>query len=136
MAAAQGLMAEFQALIEDLPELLGIAAGGKRHVRKVDGHDALVETTVVLGFSRLVVLGTGNVVVAVARAIRREEAAATHAGVDVALARLLALRQFKLAHLLGGDVIGHRALGRALGSKLREVGRASVSGVSSGALRA
>ena len=121
VTAAQGAVAELEALVEDLPELVHVAIGGEGNVRQVDGHDALVEAAVVLGLARLVVLGLGHVVIAVARAVRREERAAAHAGVHVAVALGLALGELVLAHLLLGDVVGHHALGGALGSHLGEV---------------
>ena len=121
VAAAQGAVAQLQALVEDLPELVHVAVGGERHVDEVDGHDALVEAAVVLGLARLVVAGVGHVVKAVARAVRREEGAAAHAGVAVAVALGLALGELVLPHLLLGDVVRHHALGRALGGELGEV---------------
>ena len=57
-------MAQLQALIEDLPELVHVALGGEGHIRQVDGHNALIETTIVLGFAGLVILGAGNIVIA------------------------------------------------------------------------
>ena len=125
VAATQGAMAQLQALIEDLPELVHVALGGESHIRQVDGHNALIETTIVLGFAGLVILGAGNIVIAVTRAIGREEAAAAHAGVAIAVALGLALGELELAHLLLGDVIGHHALGGALG---RELGQVKVLG--------
>ena len=114
-------VAQLEALLEDLPELVHVAAGGQRHVGQVDGDDALVEAAVVLGLARVIVLGLGDIVKAVARAVGRQEAAAAHAGVAVAVASRLALGELELAHLLLGDVVGHHALGRALGGKLGEV---------------
>ena len=93
----------------------------QRDIRQVDGHDALVKATIVLGLVRVVVQRVGNVVKAVARAVGRQEAAAAHAGIAVAVAGGLALRQLELAHLLLGDVVGNHALGGALGSQLGQV---------------
>ena len=121
VTAAQGAMAQLEALFEDVPELVLVPATGQRDVNQVDGHDALVEATVELGLGGIVVAGVGHVVIAVARAIRREEAAAPHAGVAIALALCLAGGKLVLLHLLLGDVVGHHALGRALGGQLREV---------------
>jgi len=114
-------MAELEALVEDLPEPVHVTVRGEGHVGQVDGHDALVEATVVLRLVRLVVSGVGHVVIAIARAVGREEGTAAHAGVDVALALDLALGELVLPHLLLGDVVGHHALGGALGSHLGEV---------------
>jgi hypothetical protein len=121
VAAAQGLVAELEALVEDLPELVHVAIGREGDVGQVDGHDALVEAAVVLGLAGLVVLGLGDVVIAVAGAVGREEGAAAHAGVHVAVTLGLALGELVLAHLLLGDVVGHHALGGALGCQLGEV---------------
>ena len=121
VAAAQGAMAELEALLEDVPELLLVTAAGQRHVDQVDGHDALIEATVELGLGGVVVTGVCHVAITVARAIGGEEAAATHAGIAIALALCLTGGKLVLLHLLLGDVIGHHALGRALGGKLREV---------------
>ena len=125
VAAHQGLVAQLQALVKDLPELVKVAAAGQRHVHQVDGHDALVEAAVVFGLA-VVVFGVGDVVPAVTAAVRRQEAAAAHAGVHVAVALGLAFGEFVLPHLLFADIVGHHALGRALGGQLGqvEVGRA------------
>ena len=105
MAAHERAVAQLQPLVKDLPELLHVAAGGQRHVRQVDGHDALIEAAVVL---RLAVFVD----------IRRQEAAAAHTGVAVALAVFVHL---ELEHLLLGDVVRHHALGGAAGGQLREI---------------
>ena len=121
VTAAQGAMAQLEALLEDVPELLLVAAAGQRDIDQVDGHDALVEATVELGLRRIVVAGIGHVVIAIARTVRREEAATTHARVAVTLSFCLTGGKLVLLHLLLGDVVGHHALGRALGGELREV---------------
>ena len=69
VTAAQGAVAELEALVEDLPELVHVALGREGHVHEVDRHDALVEAAVVLRLARLVVAGVGHVVKAVARAV-------------------------------------------------------------------
>jgi hypothetical protein len=98
-------VAQLEPLVEDLPELVEIAAGGQRHVHQVDRDDALVEAAVVLGLAVFV-------------HIRRQEAAAAHAGVAVAVAVFVHL---ELEHLLLADVVGHHALGRALGGQLGQI---------------
>ena len=121
MTAQQGTMAQLKALVEDLPELVHVLMRAQRDIGQVNGHNALVKTTIVLRLGRVVVQRVGNVVKAVARTVGRQEAATTHAGVAVAVAGGLALRQLELAHLLLGDVIGHHALGGALGGELGQV---------------
>lgn len=121
VAAHEGFMAQVQALVEDLPELVEVAAGGQSHVHQVDGDHALVEAAVILGLAGLIVLGVGHVVPAVAGAVGGEEAAAAHAGVHVAVAFGLALGQLVFPHLLLADVVGNHALGGALGGQLGQV---------------
>ena len=96
-------MAQLHALVEDLPELFDIAARGQGNIRQVYRHDALIEAAVILGLAVLVDIG-------------RQEAAAAHAGVAVPIAVSIDLQ---LEHLLLADVVGHHALGGALGSELR-----------------
>ena len=99
-------MAQLQPLAEDFPELLNVPAGAQGHVREVDGHHTLVEPAVILGLPGLRVH------------IGRQEAAAAHAGVAVALAVFVHL---KLQHLLLGDVVGDHPLGGAFGRQLGEI---------------
>ena len=120
VTAHQGLVAEFQTLVENFPELIEVAAAGQRHIYQVDGDHALVETAVVLGLA-VVVLCVGYVVPAVAGAVGGQEAAAAHAGVHVAVALGFALGQLVFLHLLLADVVRHHALGGALGSELGQV---------------
>ena len=54
VTAHEGAVAQIQTLVEDLPELLHIAAGRKGHIRQVDGHYALVETAVELVLAVLI----------------------------------------------------------------------------------
>lgn len=121
VAAHEGFMAQIQTLVEDLPELVEIAAGGQSHVHQVDSDHALVEAAVILGLAGLIVLGVGHVVPAVAGAVGGEEAAAAHAGIHVAVAFGLALGQLVFPHLLLADVVGNHALGGALGGQLGQV---------------
>ena len=121
VAAHEGLVAELEPFVENLPELIERAAGRERHVHKVDGHHALIEPAIVFGLVRIVVSGVCYVVPAVAGAVGREEAAAAHARVHVAMARRFALGELELLHFLLGNVVRHHALGGAAGGKLCEV---------------
>ena len=113
VAALQGPVAELQPLVKDPPELPQVPAGGKCHIRQVDGDDALVEAAVVFVLPGLIIPGVRNVADArVREAVRGQEGAAAHAGVDVAL---------ELPHLLLGDVVRHHPPGGALGRELSEV---------------
>ena len=62
MTAQQGAVAQLKALVEDLPELVHILVRAQRDIGQVDGHDALVKATIVLGLVRVVVQRVGNVV--------------------------------------------------------------------------
>ena len=55
MTAQQGTVAQLKALVEDLPELIHILMRAQRDIGQVDGHDALVKATIVLGLVRVVV---------------------------------------------------------------------------------
>ena len=68
MAGLQCLVAESQALVKDLPELLEVAAGGKGYIHQIDGDNTLIEAAVVFGLAGLGVH------------IGSQEAAAAHAG--------------------------------------------------------
>ncbi len=60
MAAAERSVAEFEAVFQDFPEFIDIAARGACHIDEVDGDDALIEAAVVLAFRfllRLLVSG-------------------------------------------------------------------------------
>ncbi len=106
VAAQQGPVAQLQPLVKELPEFLDVPAGAQGHVGEIDGDHALVEPPVVLGFPGLRVH------------VGRQEAAAAHAGVAVALAVLVHL-QFQ--HLLLGNIVGDHPLGGAFGRQLGEV---------------
>ena len=105
MAAHQGLVAQLQTLVKQLPELIKIAAAGQSHIHQVDGDNALIEAAVILGLTVLV-------------DVWRQEAAATHAGEAVALAVGIDL---VFQHLLLADIVGHHALGGALGGEFGQV---------------
>ena len=93
-----------------LPEFIEAAAGGQGDVHQVDGDNALVEAAVILGLAVLV-------------DIRRQEAAAAHAGVAVALSVFVHL---ELQHFLLRDIIRDHPLGGTLGGQL---GQVEVGGV-------
>ena len=113
VAAAQRAVAELKALFKNRPELFDVAAGGERHIGQVDGHNALIEAAVILVLAGNIVAGIRDVADArVGEAVRRQEAAAAHAGIHIAL---------EFEHLLFADVIGHHAARRALGGELCEV---------------
>ena len=105
VAAHQGLVAQLQALVEDVPEFLLVLPGGQGHVHQIDGDDTLVEPAVVLGLSIFVHIG-------------REEGAAAHAGVAVALAIFV---NFQLQHFLFRDIVRNHALCGALGGQTGQV---------------
>lgn len=75
MAAAEGAMAELEAVFQDLPEAVHVTAGGAGDVDEIDGDDALIEAAVVLVLA----------ILAKTFGIRCEEAAAAHAWVDIAI---------------------------------------------------
>ena len=113
VAAAERAVAQLEPVFKNIPELFDVAAGGERDVGQIDGHDALIEAAVILVLARLVVAGVGDVAHArVGEAVGREEAAAAHAGIHVAL---------ELEHLLFADVIGHHAARRAFCGELGEI---------------
>ena len=84
---------------------------GKADIHQIDCYNALVEAAIIFVLARLIVSGVCHIAKSrVRKAIRCEEAAAAHAGVDVAALELL--------HDLLGDIVRHHALGGALGSEL------------------
>ena len=105
VAAHQGLVAQLEALVKNLPELIKIAAAGQGYVHQIDGDNTLVKAAIVLRLAVLVDIGG-------------QEAAAAHAGEAVALAVLVDL---VFQHLLLADVVGHHPLGGALGGELGQV---------------
>ena len=107
MAAAQGAVAELQAVFKDLPELVHISVRGAGDIDEIDGDDALIETSVVLVLS----------VLAKAHSVGSKEGPAAHAGIDIAV--------FVLLHHLCGDVVGNHTLGSALGGQF---GQTVISG--------
>ena len=109
VTAAQRAVAELKTLFKDRPELVDVAAGGERHVGKVDGDDALIEAAVVLVLAGDVIARVRDIADArVGETVGRQEAAAAHARVHVSL---------ELEHLLFADVVGHHAARRALGGE-------------------
>ena len=83
MAAAQGTVAELQAVFQDLPELVHISIRGAGDVDEVDGDDALIEASVVFVLS----------VLTQADGVGGKEGPAAHAGIDITV--------FVLLHHLG-----------------------------------
>ncbi|CAN4027241.1 hypothetical protein NOIMNB_NOIMNB_17880, partial [Dysosmobacter welbionis] len=59
--AHQGTVAQLQAFVKDLPELVQVAAGGQGHIGQIDGHHALIEAAVVLVLARLIIAGVCDV---------------------------------------------------------------------------
>ena len=113
MAAAERAVAQLEAVFKNIPEFFDVTARRERDVGQVDGHDALIEAAVILVLARLVVAGVGDVAHArVGEAVGREEAAAAHTGIHVAL---------ELEHFLFADVIGHHTARRAFCGELREI---------------
>ena len=111
--AHQGPVAQLQPFVKDLPELVQVAAGGQGHIGQIDGHHALIEAAVVLVLARLIIAGVCDVADAgICEAVRRQEGAAAHAGIHIAL---------QLQHFLGRDVVGHHPAGGALGRQLGQV---------------
>ena len=113
VAAAERTVAQLEPVFKNIPEFFDVTARGERDVGQIDGHDALIEAAVVLVLARLVVAGVGDVAHArVGEAVGREEAAAAHTGIHIAL---------ELEHFLFADVIGHHAARRAFCGELREI---------------
>ena len=107
MAAAQGAVAELQALLQNFPELVHISVRGAGDIDEIDGDDALVKASIVLVLA----------VFAQAHGVRGQEGPASHTGINIAV--------FVLLHHLCGDVVGHHALGGAL---CGQFGQAVISG--------
>ena len=103
VAAAESAVAKLEAVFQDLPEAVHVAAGGAGDVDEIDGDDTLIEAAVVLVL----------MILAKAFGIRGEEAAAAHARIDIAI--------FHLPHDLGGNIVRHHALGGTFRSELGEV---------------
>ena len=103
MAAAERSVAEFEAVFQDFPEFIHIAARGACHIDEVDGDDALIEAAVVFMLS----------VFAKALGIRGEEGAAAHAWVNVAVLQVL--------HDLGGNIVRNHSLCCTFSSKSGQV---------------
>ncbi len=53
VAGLQCTVAEGQTLVEDLPELIKVAAGREGYIHQVDGDDALIEAAIIFGLARL-----------------------------------------------------------------------------------
>ena len=100
MTAHQRIEAELESLFEEFPELLLVAARKNAALGKIDGNDALVESALELVVAVFVFPGG-------------KEGAAAHGREYVALV--------VFAHLLCRDIVGIKALGRALYGKPRKV---------------
>ena len=100
VAAHEGLEAQLEPLVQQLPELLLIPPGQDADLGQVQGDHALVEAALELVVPILVLPGG-------------EKGAAAHGGEHVALV--------VLPHLLSGDIVGVHPLGGALDGQLGNV---------------
>ena len=75
-------MAKLQSLVKDLPEFIHILAGGACHIHQIQGHNTLVETSVILRLLRIIIERIGHIF---RGTIRCQEAPAAHAYVHIAL---------------------------------------------------
>ena len=120
VAAHERTVAQVKPVVKNFPELIQSAAGRQRDINQIDRHDALIEAAVILGLAWFIIAGVCDIVPAGARAVGRQEAAAAHAGVHVAVARRFALGKLEFAHLFFRDVIRNHPLGRAARGQLRQ----------------
>ncbi len=100
MPAHDGLIAQVQPLLQQLPELLLVAIGQNADLGQIEGDHPLVEPALEFVVAILVLPGG-------------QEGPAAHGRKDVALV--------VLPHLLGGNVVGVHPLGGALHCQLGEV---------------
>ena len=103
MPAAQRLVAQFQAIVQDLPEPVHISFGRACHIHQIDGHHSLIESAVEFVAAVLVSL----------RILHRQERPTSHTGI------YLSLLQF--FHDLSGNIIRNHPLGRTLGSQFCQI---------------
>ena len=103
-------MAQFQTFFKDFPEFVDIAARRECHIHQIDGDNTLIEPSVVFWFSVFI-------------DIRSQEAAATHAGVAIAVAVFV---DFEFQHLLFGDIVRNHPFG---GAFCRQFGQVVIGGI-------
>ena len=120
MTALQRTVAKLQALIEDAPECFFILVGRQRHINEVDSNNTLIEASVILRLA-IIVFGIGDIVPAIAGTVRSQEAAASHAGIHIAVSFCFAFGQFVLAHFLFTDIIRNHTASGTFCCHLREV---------------
>ena len=98
-------VAKLHTLVKYLPEFFHILVGRQTYINKVYCHNALIETSVILRFAVFV-------------HIRRQEAAAAHAGIAMTLAVLVDL---VFEHNFFRNIIGNHTLSGAFCRQLREI---------------
>ena len=96
-------VAEFQTLIQNLPELLHILMCGTCYINQIDGYNALIETAIVLMLSAF----TKSL------CIRSEERTASHTRIYISVLVFL--------HLLGRNIVRNHTLGCTFCSKLCQI---------------
>ena len=99
-AQQQGLFAQLQPFMENLEKLVFVAVGQNADLRQVNRHDAHIEAAVELIAAPFVFPGA-------------QEGAAAHGAEYVAFVGF--------PHLLGRNIVGIHALGRAFGSQLGQI---------------
>ena len=79
-------MTKLQPLVENIPELVLIAARGQRHIGQIQSDHALIEPPVVFVLAGNVVLRVCDVAdTGIGEAVGRQEGTTAHAGIHVAL---------------------------------------------------
>ena len=106
-------MTKLQPLVENIPELVLIAPRGQRHIRQVQSDHTLIEPPVIFVLAGDVVFRIGDIPNSgIGESVRRQEGAAAHAGVDIAL---------QLQHLLLRNIIRHQSPGSTLCRQLSQI---------------
>jgi hypothetical protein len=86
MTDHKSAVTEVETLVQDLPKLSLVSSGGESHVYEVNSYDALIKTTVILTLSGDIVPGVSDITDSgLGKAIRSQERAATHTGINVSL---------------------------------------------------
>ena len=99
-------MTQLKRFIELFPESIKVFAGIHRYKRKIHGHNALIKAPIILVLSGDIVFGVSDIsYTGICETVRRQEAAAAHARIDVA---------FEFQHFLLADVIRSKMLCGAL----------------------